>query len=242
MTSRTPEFGKWDDEDVPYSQVFDKARKNRADKKSTQDNPYDSLGKSPKHETRKPLDGRSPRHERRISREEIDLKRLTDSPLMPLPTSSPYHHRHGTTSSSETPKRTGKQSVGSDRGFDHSPLHPQQNQTRVSGTVIGSGVSSEGSHSLTAPSTPGRSRLRQIPISEDTSDQSAVPRFGDWDETDPTAAEGFTEVFDRVRQERQNVEGGVPTTRNEFSRSYGHQQPVNQNSKKCCRCFPWGGM
>ncbi|CAI0426570.1 unnamed protein product [Linum tenue] len=35
---------------------------------------------------------------------------------------------------------------------------------------------------------------------------AAVPKFGDWDENNPASADGYTHIFNMVREERQ---GGV---------------------------------
>ncbi|CAK9173717.1 unnamed protein product [Ilex paraguariensis] len=63
--------------------------------------------------------------------------------------------------------------------------------------------SSDCSHGL-APSTPGRSRLRSVTCGDETPDRSpAIPKFGEWNESDPASVEGFTHIFNRVREERQ---------------------------------------
>lgn len=39
---------------------------------------------------------------------------------------------------------------------------------------------------------------------------NAVPKFGDWDEKNPASADGYTYIFNKVREERQStVEGTV---------------------------------
>lgn len=121
-----------------------------------------------------------PRHDRRLSREEGEMmRRPTDSPsryheaAARRNSSNSPHHRHGVSSASETPRRVDRQSVGSDRSVDHSPLHPHS-QARAG--VKSSGISSpswerkaksEGNHGL-APSTPGRSRLRSVTRGDDS--------------------------------------------------------------------------
>lgn len=44
---------------------------------------------------------------------------------------------------------------------------------------------------------------------------AAVPKFGDWDVNNPSSADGFTHIFNKVREERQGVPGQVPGTPNE---------------------------
>lgn len=77
-------------------------------------------------------------------------------------------HRHGGTSNGGTPKRISRQSMGSDRSIDHSPLHPNHQPSKVSGKSSGGFSSpSEGDHGL-APSTTGRSRLRSVTKGNDS--------------------------------------------------------------------------
>ncbi|KAJ4830653.1 hypothetical protein Tsubulata_033949, partial [Turnera subulata] len=40
---------------------------------------------------------------------------------------------------------------------------------------------------------------------------ASVPKFGAWDETDPKSGDGFTVIFDRVKQEKQIASTTLPT-------------------------------
>ncbi|XP_042050583.1 RPM1-interacting protein 4-like [Salvia splendens] len=199
-------------------------------------------------EALKPIEIRRPRHDRRSSREDGEMRRLTDSPLRHETagrrnSSNSPHHRYGGSSAGETPKRHARNSVGSDRSTDHSPLHPHS-QARVGGRNIGVSspswerkATSDGSLSL-APTTPGRSRLRSVTRGDDSPDRGpAVPKFGDWDETDPAAAEGYTQVFNLVREEKNSETGKVPVKPTETSYS-STQKEANDNAKGCF-CFSW---
>ncbi|KAL7105820.1 hypothetical protein ACP275_07G069700 [Erythranthe tilingii] len=179
------------------------------------------------------------RHERGPSREEGEMRRaIMDSPMRNSSSNSPRHRLGG-----ETPKRVAaRQGVGPDQ----SPHHPN---SRVGGKNNNNGISSpswerkgasEGSsHHGLAPLTPGRSRLRSVTRGDDSPDRSpAVPKFGDWDETDPASAEGYTQVFNRVREEKHSETGKVPIMPTETSYSNSQKQCRNDNSKGCS-CFPW---
>ncbi|XP_024986665.1 RPM1-interacting protein 4-like [Cynara cardunculus var. scolymus] len=125
-----------------------------------------------------------------------------------------------------------------------SPTHPKKvsTQPRV-GTRSNTGspmwerkVSSEGNNNA-APSTPGRSRLRQVTLGDETPDDStAVPVFGDWDDSDPASAEGYSHIFNKVREEKHS--GGGKSPRITSDDSYFHSQ--RPEAKKGCGCFPWG--
>nr|GMD72361.1 RPM1-interacting protein 4-like isoform X1 [Ipomoea batatas] len=197
-------------------------------------------------ETPKAPEPLKPKHERQLSQEEGDLRRTTDSPLRhenagrKSPLESPLHRNAGF-SAGETPKRASRQS---DRSLEVSPLHPHSH-ARLGGK--GSGVSSpswerkgssEGGRGI-APSTPARSRLRPVAKVDDTPDNSpAVPKFGDWDDNDPASAEQFTQVFDRVRDDKLSGAGKVPALPTDASYSNSERQYRNENAKGCS-CFPW---
>ncbi|KAK6124497.1 hypothetical protein DH2020_041750 [Rehmannia glutinosa] len=38
----------------------------------------------------------------------------------------------------------------------------------------------------------------------------SVPKFGQWDETDPRSAEGFTVIFNKVKEEKQIAAAKMP--------------------------------
>lgn len=44
---------------------------------------------------------------------------------------------------------------------------------------------------------------------------AAVPKFGDWDVSNPASADGYTHIFNKVREERQGGAGHAPGTPNE---------------------------
>ena len=53
---------------------------------------------------------------------------------------------------------------------------------------------------------------------------SAVPKFGEWDEKDPSTGEGFTDIFNKVREEKQSGNAPVITSDTGYSRSnQGHK-------------------
>ncbi|GFY93079.1 RPM1-interacting protein 4 (RIN4) family protein [Actinidia rufa] len=59
----------------------------------------------------------------------------------------------------------------------------------------------------------------------------AVPKFGDSDESDPTSAEGYTPIFNKVQEENQSRAGKVSAMATETSYSNGHKQYRNDNPK-----------
>ncbi|KAI5599815.1 hypothetical protein POPTR_002G245400v4 [Populus trichocarpa] len=182
-------------------------------------------------------------HEHRTSREESDLKQFANSParnenLNRRASYEPAPQRYGGRGPSfgEAHKRPARYSIGSENSMEQSPIH---NHARISGRNSGAPSpswegknSNDGSHG-----TPGRSRLR--PKGDESPDKgAAVPKFGDWDENNPSSADGYTHIFNKVREEKQIGEGKMPGMPTESSNAYVRKQTPS-DSAKCC-CFPWG--
>lgn len=58
--------------------------------------------------------------------------------------------------------------------------------------------------------------------------ETAVPKFGDWDESDPKSADGFTHVFNKVREEKLNGQANVAPVK-AFQNSYPKAQKQHEN-------------
>lgn len=230
--SRVPKFGNWESEDnVPYTVYFDKARKDRGGKMINPNDPQENPdmfpdiappAQAPPSKTRKepaPIGHHGgsrlvPTHERRPSKEDGgDVRQLTDSPARTdnmgpgAATGSGRQRRGGHGSSTGRPVR---QSIGSENSIERSPLH---------------------SHA-----TPGRSRMKPSARGDDSPDKAAaVPRFGEWDENDPSSAENYTHIFNRVRVEKQT--GSPQISGLNGDQSYNRPKQMADNNKGCC--FFW---
>uniref|UniRef100_A0A7N0UHR6 RIN4 pathogenic type III effector avirulence factor Avr cleavage site domain-containing protein n=1 Tax=Kalanchoe fedtschenkoi TaxID=63787 RepID=A0A7N0UHR6_KALFE len=230
-----PQFGKWEAEsNVPYTVYFEKARQGRGAKMVNPNDPQENPeafgsrvpGASParaRTEQDEPVK-RGPTDERKTSREDHDLKqanagRKSDGP-------GPYQGG-GTGDKKPTPRT----SLGSEHSIDRSPLHPHY-QPKITGRGSGS-PAWEGKSSSNGHGTPGRSRLRGR--DDDLDRGAAVPKFGAWDEADPASADGFTHIFNKVREEKHTGTPNITTETHNYNRS---SQPSEQKAK-CC-CFPWG--
>ncbi|KAK1411174.1 hypothetical protein QVD17_37720 [Tagetes erecta] len=229
VRSQVPKFGDWENQDeVPYTVYFEKAKKGRKAKLNSQISDP-SLNKEPsfqsaeeaqiryseslKSEPERPKvhDSPGPKHETRVSREEVNLRKSSDS----LP----------------QPRRTSRQSGGSVQSFDNSPGYPRQH-VRGGNKASVSSESSYGAGSL----TPGRTRLGQVTRNDENADDGpAIPKFGDWDDNDPTSGEGYTEVFNKARHDKHAAGGKSPMISTDSGNYYGQR---NEKSKGC-GCFPW---
>ncbi|XP_020697694.1 RPM1-interacting protein 4 [Dendrobium catenatum] len=98
----------------------------------------------------------------------------------------------------------------------------------------------EGGH-VVAPSTPGRSPLKVSSRSDESPEEGiAVPKFGDWDESNPSSGEAFTDIFNKVQKERQSSATKVPMIIDDsfYLNSYHHETASSRPTKFCC--FSWG--
>ncbi|XP_021301090.1 RPM1-interacting protein 4, partial [Herrania umbratica] len=258
--SHVPKFGNWEsEENVPYTAYFDKARKGRTGGKIVNPNdPQESpdlhddyvapTRASPASRAKPELDepvGHGPArraHERGRSREEGELKQYSYSPShhdnvnrRASGDSTPSRYGRGA-NVGEVPKRPARSSIGSENSIDRSPLHHQARVGRGSmASPAWEGKNSyDGSHG-----TPGRSRMKPNTRGDESPDKgAAVPKFGDWDENNPASADGYTHIFNKVREERNNG-GRVPGMPGEQSPYHTGQnrKPTNSSAKSCC--LPW---
>ncbi|XP_015077042.1 RPM1-interacting protein 4-like [Solanum pennellii] len=244
--ANVPKFGNWGNEDnTPYTVVFENARKNRGGKminpNDPQENPdmFPNVAPSsrPKTPTEEPMGMETARqtNKRRVSKEDGDFR--ASSPARNEPTT---HQRHGGGRGSNS-GRPSRQSGGSDHSIAKSPLHPNS-QAKISGRVAASPVwegknlydSSHGTPGRSFESshaTPGRHQTKQ----ESPDRGTVVPKFGGWDDNDPQDAENYTEVFNKVREQRHVDTGNMPAAGVRTSYSTQRQQR-NEKQKSCC--FP----
>ncbi|XP_039000916.1 RPM1-interacting protein 4-like isoform X1 [Hibiscus syriacus] len=223
--SRVPKFGNWESEgNVPYTAYFDKARQDRNGGKIV--NPNDPQESPALHQ--EPV-GHGPGR----SREEGDLKQYADSPARnenfnrrASEDSKPSRYGGGV-SSGEAPKRSARASIGSENSIDKSPLH---HQARGAGRGSMASPAWEGKTSYdSSHGTPGRTKMRPSARGNESPDKgAAVPKFGDWDENNPSSADGYTHIFNQVREERNN---GGKVTPGERSPYHTARKPTNGRAK-----------
>lgn len=232
-----PKFGNWEtEENVPYTTYFENARRVSSGERVNPSNSPDNPNLVSKFETRRGSEAARAKHENMLSQENGELQKSCGSPSRPnggrkASVNSTHYQPAGV--SSDTPKRSARANGGGFRSADQSPLHPHY-QAKIG--AKGSAVSSDGNHGL-APSTPGRSRLRSVARGNETPDRGAsVPKFGEWDETDPSSADGFTHIFNKVKEERHGV--GNTTGKATPTRQYDGKHYRRKNSKGCW-CLPW---
>ncbi|CAA3023830.1 RPM1-interacting 4-like isoform X2 [Olea europaea subsp. europaea] len=248
--SNVPKFGNWENEenDVPYTVYFDKARKNKGVKminpNDPQENPdmlhsfapsppppapVSASTSNPRTRPEKPIGSGAvgPTPARRMSREEGDYRKFTNSPAR-------SENLGKKTANESTQQNYGGR--GMRYGLDRSPLHPHYQAKIVEG-ASGS-PAQEGKNSFdSSHGNPGKSRPKPVIRGAESPDRgAAVPIFGDWNEKDPQSAESYTGIFNKVRQEKHTGSGNVSTTPKHPT--YGAQNHQSEEKPKKC-CFPW---
>ncbi|XP_020081725.1 RPM1-interacting protein 4-like [Ananas comosus] len=216
--AHVPKFGNWEnDGNVPYTQYFDNARKGRTGGKLI--NPNDPTENPEAFSADIPS---------RTS--EDDLRRHDATAQKPSAGSSLH-------------RKAGHVSGGPEQSIERSPLHPRQQARAASKGGVSSPSwerkdSSDGAQGLTSGSA-GRARMRTGGRDDETPERggSSVPKFGDWDEKDPSSADGYTHIFNKVRLEKQSGSGNAPNIANDAAHRNGSQRDGNEPSS--CSCFGW---
>lgn len=253
-----PKFGNWESEDnIPYTVYFEKARKGKTGGKminpnDPQENPdlFPLPAQEPPSRARnapeEPIGRRAVRatiHERRSSREDDDLKQFTETPTRNDNAgrrggTGPTHQNQGGHGSGSG--RPVRQSAGSEQSIDRSPLHLQHQ-----GKLIGKGSGSpawENKQSYdSSHGTPGRSRMKPVSRADESPDKgAAVPRFGEWDENNPSSADNYTHIFNKVREEK--ITGSPMVSNMSTDPAYSNRRKQNERDKNksqssCFTCF-----
>uniref|UniRef100_A0A7C9E6S1 RIN4 pathogenic type III effector avirulence factor Avr cleavage site domain-containing protein n=1 Tax=Opuntia streptacantha TaxID=393608 RepID=A0A7C9E6S1_OPUST len=244
-----PKFGNWESgENISYSTCFENARRVSSSDKMNSKNSPEKPDLHSKQEASPRADVTRAKHGRTLSQEDGELRKAVGSPSRcdegRRTTGNSTPQRHAGVSG-DAFKKAGRLNGGGMRSAGHSPLHPRyqaklgMKESAMSSPSWEKKSSYEGNHGL-APSTPGRSRLRSVHQGSETPDRGAsVPKFGAWDETDPSSADGFTHIFNRVKEERHGDAGNVTSVATDSRRSNG-QKHHKSNESKGCYCFPWG--
>ncbi|KAM3318375.1 hypothetical protein ACQJBY_035863 [Aegilops geniculata] len=228
-----PKFGNWEDEGQGYTQYFENARMGKSPGRPVNQNDRnEGAAQAPSNDPpsvkASPLrPGSEPglrknRDERRATRED-DLRRH-EAAARKTHAESP-NHRYG--------DQTNYDGAARKASNERSPIHPRQHARLANKGGVSSPIADRRG---SAPTTPGRSKMRPTGRGDETPERgSAVPKFGDWDEKDPSTGEGFTDIFEKVREEKQSGADTVGT-------SHAYKDRYNQGDRyesSGCSCFSW---
>ncbi|GFQ02703.1 rpm1-interacting protein 4 [Phtheirospermum japonicum] len=179
--SNVPKFGNWENDDnVPYTVYFDKARKTRGkmiNPNDPQENPDMFPNNEPSSLARASSDPPPPKsvtksnepiatgHENRKSREDGEFRQqFSNSPARVENAGQKVANDPSHGGRAQRPARPARRSEGSEQSIERSPLHPHY-QAKVTGRGSGSpaweGKSHDSSHG-----TPGR--LKKVQLFQDS--------------------------------------------------------------------------
>ncbi|XP_057986482.1 RPM1-interacting protein 4 isoform X2 [Hevea brasiliensis] len=89
-----------------------------------------------------------------------------------------------------------------------------------------------------------RHRSASHPSDNDKHHRStSIPQFGAWDETDPNSGEGFTVIFNRVKEEKKNSSAAIPPLPPQpsyYPAPQRNQSTSSSPSRLCCCLFSCG--
>ncbi|KAK6932797.1 RIN4, pathogenic type III effector avirulence factor Avr cleavage site [Dillenia turbinata] len=189
--SHVPKFGNWDSDSIPYTAYFQNARKEKA--ASVKMNPNDP---EENPDLFMPPEGRgfesnSITHQKQTSASFASNKSVSNM----VDQSKSGSHKTVTSAS------------GGDKSNSDNSL-PQPKHRRGRSEKIK--LSTEGSNSFKLMSMAG---LRSRSHSTDNTGHkvASIPKFGAWDETDPKSAEGYTFIFDKVKEEKHIASATFPS-------------------------------
>ncbi|XP_078166987.1 RPM1 interacting protein 4 [Carex rostrata] len=139
---------------------------------------------------------------------------------------SPMHAGSGSDPSNLNPsqnQRDREEVVRTSRDHGHLSEHVKR-QSRTSGTPDRS------------PLHPGRTKVKATSRGDDMLEAgSALPKFGEWDK-DPSAAEGYTDIFNKVKEEKQTGSSKSPMITDDSIYLRPSTHSTNYKSS-CWSCF-----
>ncbi|XP_042391915.1 RPM1-interacting protein 4-like [Zingiber officinale] len=210
QNTHVPKFGNWDGS-IPYTQYFEDARKGRSGKIINPNDPFDN-------------------------------PEAFSANMSPAQSPAPASYSEATKlKDAANIRREGNHRRTPSRGSDSSNYRVNRSPVRPSYKMNNRELSfSEGWSSSSNPFTSkSAGRLRMTSIEDDAKIKkgSAVPKFGDWDEKNPSSADGFTDIFNNVRKERQaqSTTVGKSSSDKTFVDYHGN----TPKSSKGYWCFGW---
>ncbi|KAL5773166.1 hypothetical protein ACOSQ2_013090 [Xanthoceras sorbifolium] len=235
--SHVPKFGSWDRDNKRYTTEFENARK----AKLIQDPP--NVDTDSKISTEKQREGegnlghnQQGRNTYNCQKSETEGVGSMQDPLNVDSESKNFtekQHSEGNVSNKSTLSE-----IASDKS--NSDCSPRQS-VELSLKSDRKKVTGEESNSFSL-SVQGHYRQRSGIYTSDESQhrRASVPKFGDWDEMDPASGEGFTVIFDKLKEEKQIATANfLPVTAQ--ASTYSHSRINNRGSSSrskmfCCLC------
>ncbi|XP_041026867.1 RPM1-interacting protein 4-like [Juglans microcarpa x Juglans regia] len=250
--SHVPEFGNWENDNIPYTAYFENARKERGgvmiNPNDPEENPeafmymgsgglemtahdyravqapnhlrVDSSTKSVSPEEKQHIDKghTSHRSHRRIN--PSDLQKNGNPRIIEFESGSSYRSSKSDYSLIQQPSHRRKRS-------DNKKTPAADGVDSFSSTVPGHGRQRVGSYS-------------SVEIVNDVQHRrgaSSIPKFGAWNEADPKSGEGFTVIFNRLKERKQTETSHFPVVQQQQQPSYHSNTERHERSSLDQRFF-----
>ncbi|KAK2992222.1 hypothetical protein RJ640_005709 [Escallonia rubra] len=205
--SHVPKFGNWDSDNVPYTAYFENARKDKAS--GVRMNPNDPEENPGAFMFMRDVAGNDGVLQATQVRRQVSSEKSSSAERYQVERHKQGHQRN----TSDNQKSVSQISLTSESGSDKSSSDyslMQKNHRRIRSDRQKSNVETNSF----CPSSPGPNPNR-LRIGNNTSDDistrsASVPVFGAWDERDPKSGEGFTVIFEKVKEEKQIAAAKFP--------------------------------
>ncbi|XP_055816263.1 RPM1-interacting protein 4-like [Solanum dulcamara] len=222
--AHVPKFGNWDGENVPYTAYFENARKSNKGGKMINPNDPEENPEA-------------------FACSGYDNASINISPTKTtLVEKHQYHHVHRRIPSAESGqyKSIGPTNSNSESfGDSHSISGFSVNQPRRRRKTSDVKKNKNDRGNVFVPPSPNILIKNSRNPSDDLSCSSAasVPKFGAWDEKDPKSGEGFTVIFNKVKEEKHIAAAKFPIVQPQSSMPSSHNHKKNAKSKVFCCLF-----
>ncbi|XP_047310472.1 RPM1-interacting protein 4-like isoform X3 [Impatiens glandulifera] len=221
--ARVPKFGEWGNQKeqqqnpVPYTMYFDNARKDK------------SAGGG----AIKIINPNDPQENPQLFAPQLQKPTTAyNQERLPLPPNTPPRPVIGSN------RRNTSTSAGSDYSLDRSPLHQANRATP--GRDQHNNINNTNTSRNRRPGS--RDDLSHHQTQERGGGGTVIPKFGAWNEQDPTSSEDLTQIFERSRKEKNYPSSPSPAAYNNMgtpSRQQANKRNNDHNQDKMCGCFPW---
>ncbi|TQD78626.1 hypothetical protein C1H46_035864 [Malus baccata] len=206
-----PKFGDWDSDNISYTACFESARKNgvKGNPNDPEDNPEAFKRMLESSAAQPPYISTSSSSKPQTSSEKVRQTERDSSHRAHQRRGIAHEHRVSGGSRKSYTSESGSERSSSDYSLlQQQPRHHRARSDRKSSLASsGSDRSHSASNSQSKPKSTGSSTHQSSNlIQHDTHTRVAsIPKFGDWDENDPQSGEGFTYIFERVKEEKKTA-------------------------------------
>ncbi|CAI8590583.1 unnamed protein product [Vicia faba] len=224
--AHVPKFGNWEADNIPYSACFESARREKAGFMTNPNDPMENLKAFNKNVN---ADEAKSSHTYSHKANSSSMGKGSHEVLK----NNSIRHSHGRS-------RGSKGSFASEFDsknlcIDHSAI--SKGSQSVHKRSVSKGVSSNiGSFSS---SNHSRHRNGRDSFNNHRDDRATtVPEFGNWDVTDPKSGEGYTVMFNKIKEERQVISSQrIPPQNNGSNTKNQYDGSSFSLSKYCCCLF-----